>query len=82
MKTVLLVNISPAYISNDTCQPVVLTDNEKLLNGLFSSQYTFVQLYTPLVTFSGKTYKELDKKIRDYSQANNCFDFESIIIKK
>ena len=82
MKTVLLVNISPVYISNDTCQPVVLTDNEKLLNSLFGSEYTFVQLYTPLVKFSGKTYKELDQKISDYSKNNNYFDFEPIIIKK
>lgn len=82
MKTVILVNIAPVYISNDTCQPVVLTDNEKLLNSIFLSKYTFVQIYTPLAKFSGKTYKALDEQISKFSNDNKIFDFESIIIKK
>ena len=82
MKTVILVNIAPVYISNDTCQPVLLTDNEKLLNSLFSSKYTFVEIYTPLAKFSGKTYKALDEQISKFSNDNKIFDFESIIIKK
>lgn len=81
MKTVILVNIAPVYISNDTCQPVILTDNQKLFNSLFSSEYTFVEIYTPLAKFSGKTYKELDKQISEYSQTHSQ-DFLSIIIKK
>jgi len=81
MKTVLLVNIAPVYISNDTCQPVTLTDNEKLLNSLFGTEYTFVELYTPLAKFSGKTYKDLDIQISEYSKTNS-HDFLSIIIKK
>ena len=82
MKQVILVNIKTVYISNDSCYPVELTANEKLLNSLFSSQYTFVQLYTPLAKFSGKTYKALDEQISKFSNDNKIFDFESIIIKK
>jgi len=81
MKTVLLVNISAAYISNDTCQPIELTDKEKLFNSLFFDKYTFVEIYTPLAKFSGKTYKALDEQIREYSKTNS-HDFLSIIIKK
>lgn len=82
MKTVILVNIAPVYVSNETGYPVELTDNEKLLNSLFSSQYTFVQVYTKLAEFKGKTYKDLDRQITEYSAKNNYYDFESIIIKK
>tara|TARA_R110000868_G_scaffold379828_2_gene645775 strand:- start:476 stop:724 length:249 start_codon:yes stop_codon:yes gene_type:complete len=82
MKTVLLVNIAPVYISNDTCQPVNLTDNQKLLSSLFTDEFTFVQLYTPLVKFSGKTYKDLEAQINKFSTDNKIYDFESIIIKK
>ena len=81
MKTVILVNIKPVYVSNETGYPVQLTDNEKLLNSLFTSQYTFVEVYTKLAEFKGKTYKVLDEQISEYSKTNS-HDFLSIIIKK
>lgn len=80
MKTVLLVNVSTCYISNETCYPVNLTYEEKLLNN-FHPKCTFIELYTPLIKFNGKTYKELDEKINEYSKTNS-HDFLSIIIKK
>ena len=80
MKTVLLVNITPLHICNDTLQPVNLTEREKLLN-LFSNKYSFVEIYTPLIKLTGKTYKELDEKINNFSQQNNVYNFQSIIIK-
>lgn len=32
MKKVILVNIRPVYIDNNTCQPVTLTPEERLLH--------------------------------------------------
>lgn len=81
MKKVFLVNIKPVYIDNNTCQPVTLTPEERLLNSLFSSQYTFVEVYTKLAEFKGNTYKVLDEQISEYSKTNS-HDFLSIIIKK
>ena len=81
MKKIVLVNITPVYISNESCKPVQLTETEKLLNSLFSSQYTFVQVYTKLAEFKAKTYKELDRLIDEFSTKTNNYDFHSIIIK-
>jgi len=81
MKKVILVNIQPIYIDNNTGQTVKLTEKEKLLN-LFTSQYSFSELYTKLAVFQAKTYKQLDVLISDYSTTNKIYDFQSIIIKK
>ena len=81
MKQVFLINIRPAYICNNTGNEITLNDNEKLLNSLFTSQYTFVEIYTKMAEFKGKTYKALDEQISEYSKTNS-HDFLSIIIKK
>ena len=81
MKTVLIVKIEPVYISNDSCLPVTLTDNDKLLSSLFNDKYSFVEIYTPLKKFTAKTYKAIDILIDTYCKQNKCFDTHSIIIK-
>lgn len=82
MYTALLVNITPTYISNDTCQPVELTENEKLLNAFNGyDKYSFVEIYTPLMKITGKTYKEIDRKISEYSASAKTFDFQCIILR-
>ncbi len=82
MHTVILVNIKPVYISNETLQPVEITEKERLLSAIFQDKYLFVELYTPIVKFTAKTFKALDKLITDYSTTNKVYDFHSIIIKK
>lgn len=83
MKTVLLVNIKPLYVSNETCLPVELTETEKLLNYFNGHhKYSFVEIYTPILKIKGKTYKEIESKINEYTTKTRNFDFQTIVLNK
>jgi len=82
MKKVILVNINSVYISNETLQPANPTEHERLIDQfLGSNKFTFVELYTPIKTFTAKTYKQLNEMVLNFSETNKIWGYHCIEVK-
>lgn len=81
MKQAFILRRSVTYISNETLTPTELTEQERLMDGIFGEKYLFVELFEKVGKVTGKTFKELDLKVQAFCWQNNNWDVE-VFVKK
>lgn len=69
-------------ISNETCEPIEVSPEERLMDAIFGEKYCYVDLYTSLEIIWGKTLAEIETKSWEVARKNNTSDIEVFMIKK
>lgn len=72
MKTLIAVTVSSQYINNESGEVVELTHHQKLMSAIFTTEYTFQEIFTINATFKAKTTKELNSLVTAY-EANGIY---------
>jgi len=77
MKKVILVNIKPLYICNETLQPVEITEKEQEVKYLYKN--IIKTTYQTTTFYQTKTRYETEKKVRNVSVERSGISFGNII---
>lgn len=68
------------YINNETLQPEVLTDTQKLISSIYGS-HSFVELYNKITTLTATTKRQLETNIANFYDSVSRYDYEVYFTK-
>lgn len=79
--TGIILTQTTKYVSNDTCQVVELTSEQKLMDSIFGDKYTLVELVAKVGVIEANTLAALNDLAYDFASSKNVRDFSVYLIK-